>query len=462
MNCVVICCDTFRQDMLGHPVVRTPHLDRLVREGIVWTNAFAEGLPTIQARRSLFTGRRSFPWRFPMGSRGLWPGIPGWHRIPDDQTTLAELLWEQGVTTGFVSDTYHMFKATQNFVRGFCSWSFIRGQESDNVRSGPLDAVDPSPHLPDGVESHGHLTQYLLNMLERKTEEDYLPARVFRRACAWLEENRANAPWFLWVDSFAPHEYWDPPREFVDAYQKAGQSKDYIAPQVINNQDPSEEEIARTRALYYGYVTFVDKWIGCLLQKLEEMDLLDDTAVLFTSDHGTELWDKGRFGKGPDRLHAYNTRVPLVLRPAGGARGRQERDDLSQHIDVFPTLAGLLGQGKQPEVAEVDGRDLFAKDQTAPERIIIAWGGRVSVRDARWNLILDSTKPDEPGQLYDLKADPEESNDLYDQQPETVRALRGYLEERLGPLPYEMAHQGDSRQCPPNVYRARAAGARQC
>ena len=151
MNCVVICCDTFRYDMVAHPVVRCPNLDRIAAEGITFTQAFAEGLPTIQARRPCFTGKRSFPWRFEMGSRGLTPAIPGWHRIPDEQTTLAELLFEQGAITGLVADTYHMFKPTQNFTRGFCSWAFIRGQEGDPVRSGPLGAVDVSPRAEGGT-----------------------------------------------------------------------------------------------------------------------------------------------------------------------------------------------------------------------------------------------------------------------------------------------------------------------
>ena len=78
----------------------------------------------------------------------------------------------------------------------------------------PLSAIDLSPYLPDGGNDPTRwptLTQYLLNMLYRHTEEDYLPARVFRRAASWLEENRENAPWFLWIYSFAPHERWYPP-----------------------------------------------------------------------------------------------------------------------------------------------------------------------------------------------------------------------------------------------------------
>ncbi len=460
MNCVVICCDTFRADMIGHPVVKTPNLDRLRREGIEFTHAFAEGLPTIQARRTCFTGIRSFPWRFEVGSRGLTPKIPGWHRVPDEQTVLAEHLLTKGVVTGLVADTYHMFKPTQNFTRGFSSWDFIRGQEGDPVRSGPISAIDVSPYHPEGVNDiHAWptLTQYLLNMLDRHTEEDYLTPRVFRSAVRWLDENRENAPWFLWVDSFAPHERWDPPMEFADAYCPPGRSRNYIQPQLLNRKpDKTPDEIERTKALYYGYVTFVDKWIGVLLDKLEQMGRLDDTAVIFTSDHGTELMDRDRFGKGGDRLLAYNTRLPWLVRLPGGEQGGTVRDDFIQHQDLFPAVCGLMGVGADVEQDQpLDGRDIFADAAAAPSEIVTAWDRFAAIRNREWNLILDSTNPDEGGQLYDLTTDPAETTNVLNEHPDVSADLRRKLEDALGPLPYEIRHTGDDRQAPPLWWRFR-------
>jgi arylsulfatase A-like enzyme len=451
MNCVVICCDTFRYDMIGHPVVQTPALDGLRREGVSFANAFAEGLPTIQARRTMLTGIRSFPWRFEVGSRGLSPAIPGWHRVPDEQTMLSEYLLEKGVVTGLVSDTYHVFKPTQNFTRGFCSWSFIRGQEGDPVRSGPLSAIDVSPYHPEGKNDHKRwptLTQYLLNMLDRHTEEDYLTPRVFRRACTWLEENRENEPWFLWVDSFAPHERWDPPMEFADAYYTTDRSRNYIQPQLLNDTDPTEDEVRRTRALYYGYVTFVDKWTGVLLDRLRQMHLMDRTAVIFTSDHGTELWDRDRFGKGGDRLVAYNTRVPLIVRLPGGRDGDTERTDFVQHQDLFPTICRLMDIEPEHGLG-LHGSDLLDPAYRAPAKVITAWDRNVSVRDAEWNMVVDFTAEEGRRELYDLSADLGEQANVYDRHPAVVEQLTDYLESTLGSLPYEVRHTGDRRQVPP-------------
>jgi arylsulfatase A-like enzyme len=319
--------------------------------------------------------------------------------------------------------------------------------------------VNVAPYHPEGKNDHKlwpTLTQYLLNMLDRHTEADYLTPRVFRRACRWLEENRDNAPWLLWIDSFAPHERWDPPMEFADAYYRAAGSRNYIQPQLINNKpDITEDEIRRTRALYWGYVTFVDKWIGVFCDKLRQMHLLDETVVIFTSDHGTELWDKGRFGKGGDRLYAYNTRVPLLVRLPGARHASTKRHDLCQHQDLMPTICSLMGCGTSD--LALDGRDLFdpAAADAEPQKVIIAWGPNVSVRDHTWNLVIDSTQQTDRKALYDLTADAEERENVYDGNPAVAAEMVGFLEDTLGPLPYEIKHTGDRRQAPPLIVRYR-------
>ena len=150
MNTIVICCDTLRADVVDHTWedhVDTSHLDQLRENSAVFNNAWGEGEPTIPMRRGFFTGMRSYPWRFHIDDRGSVPNIYGWHAIPTAQTTLAEHLLLNGVATGLVSDVYHMFKPTMNFTRGFMSYDYIRGQESDRVRSGPLASINMKPYL---------------------------------------------------------------------------------------------------------------------------------------------------------------------------------------------------------------------------------------------------------------------------------------------------------------------------
>lgn len=256
LNIVCICCDTFRADIIGSGgklgFIDTPNLDQLMRESVVFDRAFGEAQATIQMRLAFFTGNRTFPYSDDPGSRGLMCQSLGWHRIPDDQTALAEKLFDAGYITGFVTDVFHMFKPTMNFHRGFMHWDFIRGQEADPLRCGPLDAVDLGPHIPDDDEYNGlhdALRQYLIGVQDRGTELDHYTPQVFCGAMRFLEDNHRRAPFFLWVDSFAPHEYWDPPMHFADRYYDNPEAKDLILPQFANRHRTSTVTPAARRYL---------------------------------------------------------------------------------------------------------------------------------------------------------------------------------------------------------------------
>lgn len=446
LNLVVICVDTFRADMGGSGgklgFVRTPHVDRLREESVVFTRCFGEGEPTIPVRRCLFTGIRSFPWRFETPNEGLQPAGHGWHPIPHEQDTLAERLHDAGWLTGFISDTYHMFKPTMNFTRGFVSWQFIRGQENDPFRSGPFERIDLRPYVPEGEASpalHPTVAQYLLNTLHRRSEEDWHAAQVFRAAAQWLEENRNNQPFFLWVDSFSPHELWDPPRYYADLYYPAPPGvKDYIYPQVFRNDFSrmSPEEVERCKALYFGFVTFVDRWLGHLLDTLDALRLWKDTLVVFISDHGTEVMDKGRFGKAADRLYPYNTRLNWFLRHPDGPHGLR-CEAWTQSHDFLPTVLALLGVKHEP----LDGHNVWPMAvENAPEvrdHVITGWGRYACVRDERWAVHLDTTAADVAAgaKVFDLAMDPEETVNLVSQHPEVLRRAVERLETIAGPLP---------------------------
>ena len=114
MNIITIVLDTFRSDIIGPgknlSFVKTPNLDALAEESVVFEQAYGEGQPTLQVRRAFFTGRRSFPFVYNFDRRGHWHHAPGWHKIPPHQATLSEILTARGYCTGLISDVYHMFK----------------------------------------------------------------------------------------------------------------------------------------------------------------------------------------------------------------------------------------------------------------------------------------------------------------------------------------------------------------
>ena len=456
MNVIVICCDTLRADVVNHTwedAVRTPNLDELRRNSTVFNNAWGEGEPTIPMRRGFFTGRRSYPWRYHLDTRGSFPNIHGWHAIPTEQTTIAEHCIANGVATGLVTDVYHMFKPTMNFTRGFMSYDFIRGQEADMVRGGPLSKINLRRHLPDELattEKTPGMAQYLLNVMGRRSEEDYFAPRVFRSASRWVQDNYENRPFFLWIDSFTPHEHWDPPTYFADAYYQDDGVRDFIYPQMVQRRHPfSEAETKRTRALYYGYVSFVDKWIGHFLNTLSDLDLWDETTVLFVSDHGTELMDKTQFGKSPRAMHPFNFQLNYWVRSPDKATQGRTNDRYVQNTDVLPTVLDALGVEHEP----VDGRSVLPLMQGAGEPIrdyaITGWGPWASVRTPEWNLILHTTDADAQPRLFAPSKDPLESVNVAAENPGVVKDLQGRLEALLGgELPATYKHK------PTNEYNA--------
>ncbi len=439
MNCIVICLDTFRADCiryLGAQHMRTPNLDALARDGVWFDNAYAEALPTLPVRRSLFTGMRGFPWRWVRDTMGSSPNavnIPGWHGVPPHQPTLAERLSRAGYVTGFVADTPHLFKPTMNFTRGFMNWEFFRGQEADPHRLGtPAELhADRYSHHPDDLPFW--FRQWLWNIKDRRTEEDYTFPRCIRRAIQFMEESRELHPFFLWIDSFEAHEPWQPPSAYADAYMDAPwQGVEPVAPR-NETWTPAEEE--RVRALYYGSLTFMDKWIGVLLDHLAESGLLDETVVVFTSDHGTQLNEHGEFGKTSKHMNAYTTRVNMLVRHPDGPRDTVVTPFV-QHIDVAPTILRWLGVPHD----RMDGEDMWplatGQRDSLRDWVLAVWAYEASVRDHTWNAVVNVQEPDPQWKLYRIDQDRDNFDDVAPRYPDVVATQRTRLEGFLGePLP---------------------------
>src|SRR5918998_6232981 len=224
MNVIVVILDSLRRDhvgVYGNEWIKTPNLDALAKESLRFTRAYPESLPTLPARRAIHTGLRTWPFRNwePPEGESFMPA--GWQRIPEDQTTLSEILKERLVNTVLLSGAQHLFKASMNFQRGFAVYDWIRGQERDRYR--PTMRVSQEQVekyvLPGNDESmKDKVRQYLANTASRTSEKDYFAPRLFGMATEFLQTADRGQPFFLVVDCFDPHEPWDPPEEYVSLY----------------------------------------------------------------------------------------------------------------------------------------------------------------------------------------------------------------------------------------------------
>jgi arylsulfatase A-like enzyme len=291
VNVILVIVDSLRRDHVGaygNGWIKTPNLDALTKESLLFTRPYPESIPTIPARRAIHTGVRTWPFRdwHPSPDDGFKPY--GWAPVPEDQVVLAELLSAEGINTNIVTDTLHLYRAFYDFQRGFDTFDCIRGQERDQYRpmmgvsDARVDAVTVPGNDPDMRDK---ARQYLANTSYRKTEGDWFAPRAFASAGEYLGHIMEAQPFFLLVDCFDPHEPWDPPRKYVDLYG----DPDYSGrePTVPNYSDASwitEGELERMRALYAGEVTMADAWLGRLLERIEDFGLAENTLLILLSD----------------------------------------------------------------------------------------------------------------------------------------------------------------------------------
>ncbi|MDE2887778.1 MAG: sulfatase [Gemmatimonadota bacterium] len=443
MNLIVLCSDTFRVDHLSgyrdDSPVRTPHIDRLAEEGVRFDSAFGEGIPTLPARRVLYTGRPIFPF---LWAPQKWDRVQlaGWHPLFHEDVTLAEWLVDRGYVTGLISDLPHQFKPGKNFHRGFVQFNWERGQEMDYAVAGPRDAVPFESFDPTGRGSPV-LTQFLMNSRDWKDETDWCSVRVLRKGIEFLRENARQQPFMLWLECFFPHEPWFAPPELVEQHYEGDDHDgvEWIFPPA-STEGMSENQVHRVRAHYRGLCALIDRWFGRLMETAEDLGLLENSIVVFLSDHGTMMGEQGQLHKGPSRLRWQCTQVPLIIRhPDVDAFGGSVVDAFVQHQDLMPTLLGLMGIDAPDRCLGEDLRK-YVTDETegGPDHVTTAFGNYASVRSRKWNYQTPWVKnnpasadgnaqPLAPPELYDLTSDPDELHNVAADHPDVAEAYHDLL-----------------------------------
>jgi len=217
MNIILIVSDTLRRDHLGcygNKWISTPNIDKFARNSLIFEDAYIASFPTVPNRRDLFTGRYTFTYS-------------DWSPLTSEEIVISEVLGKAGYLTMFIADTPHTTAPGYNYQRGFSGWIKIRGQEGDPLTTYPRDIELPCS--PQKLRSPERVKQMMRNGLLRQSEEDYYCAQTMRKAEKWLEKNYKEN-FFLYVDTFDPHEPWDPPHYYVDLYDRDYKGEEVIYP----------------------------------------------------------------------------------------------------------------------------------------------------------------------------------------------------------------------------------------
>ncbi|MBN1292827.1 MAG: sulfatase [Candidatus Latescibacteria bacterium] len=428
LNIIVIIADTFRWDYLGYngnSRIQTPNLDALAKAGVYFENCYADGLPTIPARRVIHTGN------------SILPDKNKWRPLEKTDITFAEIVGKAGFTSGFVVDTFHHFKPDMNLHRGFDNWIWIRGQESDPYKSGPRNSVNPADYAPKHLLNeyfHERIVQYILNTKDRKSEDDYFCAQSCSAAAHWLEENKDNdGPFMLFIDMFDPHEPWDAPPRFKKMYRNKFPFERYIFGYGVNLEDIREDDIPLLIDLYSAEVTFSDYCIGRLLDDVKRLGLWDNTIIAFSTDHGTHLGEQGCVQKQAKLLNSCIGRVPLIIRhPQDRTSWGKRVDALTSHMDYLPTFLSLLGVDTN---IMFDGRNMWdlvtGTEKKLRDYAITGYGNFGSIHNHEWHY-LQNVWGDNPGlgpQLYDLKKDFGEEKNVVSSNQTVVNNLKKILND---------------------------------
>jgi choline-sulfatase len=424
----------------GNRLARTPHLDRLAREGTRFAQHYCNSPVCTPSRQSFFTG--------------LLPHATGVTRLPtplsEDRATLARRFREAGYATA-VFGKMHFNRPGRAGLHGFdiaCTEDVLAKNWEATVKPSALPArvATKPPWRPfqDPARIWLNAEKLPYPRQDAQMKSCYLVSEAER----FLEEHR-DRPFALWASFSEPHSPYDFPVEYSRRYSprqftpyRMGLEDAAQIPRVF--RDLTSADRSGIMAAYYTSVEFLDRNVGRLLEKLRALNLDRDTLVVYMADHGYCLGQHGRFEKHCGYDPAL--RVPLLMRWPGRIRRGVVRD-LTEHVDVPATIADLLGI-EAPEGRH--GRSLrpYLEDgATAPRDHIFSEyleNEEAYIRTQQWKFIYcsgrrargdgyitDNPTPGRYVRLYDLKNDPGEFTNVASANGEVVTRMRTLMLDRF-------------------------------
>jgi choline-sulfatase len=441
-NILFLFDDQHRYDYLGASGaswLNTPNLDRIAAWGMRFTQATTNCPACGPSRMALATGLQ--PVRAGVLNNGFG-------RAPHGLPTLYQRMRDHGYWVAS-SGKLHLGRTGSPGPKGDPPGAYALGfthpcEVEGKMSAGHVSGVTgPYTHyLQEKGLLDAFLTDYgkrIENDWARSNWDSVLPAEDFqdafigRKATEWLRDVPVTHPWMMFVNFVGPHSPFDPPKKYADVYRDA-MVPDVIPtrmegkPGWIRDRDYGLEPDAVTEAQrqYCGAIEAIDDQVGSMLDLLEERGMMDNTYVIFSSDHGEMLGDFGLYAK----FVAYEAslRVPLIVAGPGIPEG-QVSEALVELIDVNPTICELAGLESQRDIdAETFAPVLRGEEtdhRTETVSVIENWR---CIRTRDYKLIQNYNDLFE---LYDLREDPNELRNVADQRPEVRDEMLGRLRERF-------------------------------
>ena len=438
-NIIFIITDQQRYDTiagLGFDFVKTPHLDRLIQEGVAFSDCHVTAASCAPARASLFKGY--YPH-----TTGILKNADTWRR------SWIELLNESGYHCTNIGKMHSWpFETPLGFHERYVVENKDRYLEGRYYFDEWDKALRFRGLVKQQRESYRKRPDYRerLGAFEWKLPEDSHPDHfVGDMAVWWLDHFPQSEPLFLQIGFPGPHPPYDPVPRFAADYMNRALPLLDVAPEELEQQPPpfkqmrqhntevdhdsvvhllapTHEQRLRQRAYYLANVTMIDEKVGEIIDALERNDYLKNTVIVFTSDHGDCLTDHGHSQKWT--MYDQVTRVPLIIWSPSRFAGGQVVDSLCQQMDLGPTVLELAEIAPPPALEAISLmpalkdptrtlRDVVFAEQ-AQDGILEGTQFMTMVRNKQWKLVHFLDEP--YGQLFDLQNDPDEIDNLWDQQ----------------------------------------------
>jgi len=431
-NVLLIMTDQQRLDSIGaygNPVARTPHLDALAAGGTRFTNCWTQHPVCMPSRASVFTGR--YPSAHGVRTNGI--------RLPLHEQTLAQALLAAGYDTFGVGKFHFIphfpYRSPLPLMETHPEpyYGFREFHLGEDGRSGehwqwikqnhPQYDGRPDAEIPVEIHNSYWVASHTINFLKRSAAGQGEVAR----------------PFFAFASFVDPHHGYNPPPPYRDMYKAADMPPVVARPEERNDKPPHFAasydmykgwgDPAKHRAQYYGEVTFIDDSIGRIVKALDELQLRENTLLLFVSDHGDLLGDHYLFTKGPFH-YRHCAAAPLLVNWPGQVGAGKVVDGIVQQIDLMPTILDLVGVAAPEGVQGRSQKAVLTGSSTdtgytsaliehvttgvsAPDAGVRDRGtvDMRTLRTSKWRLSYEAGS--KTGELYDLEADPEEFRNLW-------------------------------------------------
>lgn len=427
------------------PFLHMPNMERLCREGVVFTRHYCTAPVCMPARYTFISGQ--YPH-----SHGAWDNTGAW--VPEGTPIMMQQLAQSGYNT---IGAGKMHFSPWNRMAGFKHR--INAERKGNWK-GDDNRIDDYAIF---LAQHG-LSRW--SYLQKQTTSDiygvydwpfdekfHIDHYVGQQTVRAIEKFGKNTPWFIWSSFNGPHNPWDPPARCSDRYKRMELPGARIREDELNDKPPDHTRVRynytrgvpdridhaapedrpdlihRIRAGHFGGLSFIDEQIGFILDSLESSGQMENTIVIFSSDHGCELGDHHNIHKG--LFYERSARVPMVI--WSPSRYKPARiDSYSGHVDLFPTFLSLAGE----KVSSSLGQKLEGDDLTPLLSGHTEMGNMQAFNEIRGgtNIVTGDWKMsiyprDASGELYDRHADPDELYNLF--EDDNYEDIRERLTERL-------------------------------